>query len=56
VQQALIVQPYTNPWLARLLPQLLPFLLLSPILPLLQRWLLFENSMPAIDREFSFRT
>ena len=56
VQQALIVQPYTNPWLARLLPQLLPFLLLSPILPLLQRWLLFETSMPAIDREFSFRT
>jgi 2-polyprenyl-6-methoxyphenol hydroxylase-like FAD-dependent oxidoreductase len=55
VQQALIVQPYTNPWLARLLPQLLPFLLLSPVLPLLQRWLLFETSMPPIDPAFSFR-
>jgi 2-polyprenyl-6-methoxyphenol hydroxylase-like FAD-dependent oxidoreductase len=56
VQQALIVQPYTNPWLARLLPPLLPLLLLSPILPMLQRWLLFDTSMPAIDPEFSFRT
>jgi 2-polyprenyl-6-methoxyphenol hydroxylase-like FAD-dependent oxidoreductase len=55
VQQALIVQPYSNPWLARLLPQLLPFLLMSPVLPMLQRWLLFETSMPPIDPEFSFR-
>ncbi len=55
VQQALIVQPYANPWLAWALPKLLPFLLESPILPLLQRWLLFETSMPPIDPEFSFR-
>jgi 2-polyprenyl-6-methoxyphenol hydroxylase-like FAD-dependent oxidoreductase len=55
VQQALIVQPYANPWVAWLLPKLLPFLLLSPVLPMLQRWLLFETSMPAIDGEFSFR-
>jgi hypothetical protein len=55
VQEALIVQPYANPWVAWLLPKLLPFLLLSPALPLLQRWLLFETSMPALDGEFSFR-
>ena len=54
VQQALIVQPYENPLVAWLLPKLLPFLLLSPVLPLLQRWLLFETSMPRIDPEFSF--
>ena len=40
---------------AWLLPKLLPFLLLSPVLPMLQRWLLFETSMPATYREFSFR-
>ena len=56
VEQALIVQPYANPWVAWLLPKLLPFLLLSPILPMLQRWLLFETSMPPIDPEFRFRT
>ena len=55
VQQALIVQPYASPWVAWLLPKLLPFLLLSPILPTLQRWLLFKTSMPPIDPEFSFR-
>ena len=55
VQQALIVQPYSNPMVAWLLPKLLPFLLLSPVLPILQRWLLFDTSMPAIDAEFSFR-
>jgi 2-polyprenyl-6-methoxyphenol hydroxylase-like FAD-dependent oxidoreductase len=55
VQQALIVQPYTNPWLARLLPQLLPVLLLSPVLPMLQRWLLFDTAMPPLDPAFSFR-
>ena len=55
VQQALIVQPYFNPLVAWALPKLLPFLLLSPVLPILQRWLLFETSMPAIDGEFSFR-
>ena len=55
VQQALIVQPYVNPWLAWVLPRLLPVLLLSPILPMLQRWLLFETSMPTLDEEFSFR-
>jgi 2-polyprenyl-6-methoxyphenol hydroxylase-like FAD-dependent oxidoreductase len=55
VQQALIVQPYSNPLVAWLLPRLLPFLLLSPVLPMLQRWLLFETSMPAIDGDFSFR-
>jgi hypothetical protein len=54
VQQALIVQPYENPLLAWLLPKLLPFLLLSPVLPLLQRWLLFDTSMPRLDPEFSF--
>ena len=56
VQQALIVQPYSNPLLAWLLPTFLPLLLLSPVLPLLQRWLLFETSMPPIDPEFSFRS
>ena len=56
VQQALIVQPYGNPLLAWLLPTLLPLLLVSPVLPLLQRWLLFETSMPPIDPEFSFRS
>jgi 2-polyprenyl-6-methoxyphenol hydroxylase-like FAD-dependent oxidoreductase len=55
VQQALIVQPYANPLVAWALPRLLPFLLLSPVLPMLQRWLLFDTSMPAIDGEFSFR-
>jgi 2-polyprenyl-6-methoxyphenol hydroxylase-like FAD-dependent oxidoreductase len=55
VQHALIVQPYSNPLVAWLLPKLLPFLLLSPVLPMLQRWLLFETSLPAIDPEFSFR-
>ena len=54
VQQALIVQPYENPLVAWLLPKLLPFLLLSPALPFLQRWLLFETSMPRLDPEFSF--
>jgi 2-polyprenyl-6-methoxyphenol hydroxylase-like FAD-dependent oxidoreductase len=55
VQQTLIVKPYTTPWLAWLLPKLLPLLLTSPILPALQRSLLFETSMPAIDPDFSFR-
>jgi hypothetical protein len=55
VQQALIVQPYANPVVAWLLPKLLPYLLLSPVLPMLQRWLLFETSMPPIDPEFSLR-
>jgi len=48
-------EPYSNPMVAWLLPKLLPFLLLSPVLPMLQRWLLFETSMPVIDKEFSFR-
>lgn len=52
VQQALIVQPYANPWVAWLLPRLLPFLLASPVLPILQRWLLFDTSLPAIDPKF----
>ena len=56
VQQALIVQPYGNPLVAWLLPTLLPLLLVSPVLPMLQRWLLFETSMPPIDPEFSFRS
>ena len=54
VQQVLIVQPYSNPLVAWLLPKLLPLLLLSPALPLLQRWLLFETSMPVIDEAFTF--
>jgi 2-polyprenyl-6-methoxyphenol hydroxylase-like FAD-dependent oxidoreductase len=54
VQQALIVQPYGNPWVAWLLPRLLPLLLASPVLPLLQRWLLFDTSRPAIDPAFRF--
>jgi 2-polyprenyl-6-methoxyphenol hydroxylase-like FAD-dependent oxidoreductase len=52
VQQTLIVQPYTNPWLAWALPKLLPFLLLSPVLPMLQRWLFFETSTPSVDPRF----
>ena len=55
VQQALIVQPYAYPLVAWLLPKLLPLLLLSPVLPMLQRWLLFETSLPVIDGEFTFR-
>jgi 2-polyprenyl-6-methoxyphenol hydroxylase-like FAD-dependent oxidoreductase len=54
-QRVLLSQSGDNPVISWLVPKVLPLLLHSPLLPLVQRRLFFGAPLPPLDRAFSFR-
>jgi 2-polyprenyl-6-methoxyphenol hydroxylase-like FAD-dependent oxidoreductase len=54
-QRVLLSQGRGNPVTRWLLPRLLPLVLRSPLLPLVQRRIFFGAPLPPLDRAFSFR-
>jgi hypothetical protein len=54
-RRVLLSQSSGNPVLAWLLPKVLPLLLHSPLLPRVERRLVFGAPLPPLDPAFSFR-
>ncbi len=54
-QRVLLGQGSGNPIVKWLLPKVLPLLLRSPLLPMVQRRIFFGAPLPPLDRAFSFR-
>jgi len=54
-QRVLLSQSGGNPLISWLLPKVLPLLLHSPLLPMVQRRLFFGAPLPPLDPAFSFR-
>jgi 2-polyprenyl-6-methoxyphenol hydroxylase-like FAD-dependent oxidoreductase len=54
-QRVLLSQSGGNPLISWLVPKILPLLLHSPLLPLVQRRLFFGAPLPPLDPAFSFR-
>jgi 2-polyprenyl-6-methoxyphenol hydroxylase-like FAD-dependent oxidoreductase len=54
-QRVLLSQSGGNPVISWLIPKVLPLLLNSPLLPLVQRRLFFGAPLPPLDPAFSFR-
>jgi 2-polyprenyl-6-methoxyphenol hydroxylase-like FAD-dependent oxidoreductase len=55
-QRVLLSQSGGNPLISWLIPKVLPLLLHSPLLPLVQRRLFFGAPLPPLDPAFSFRS
>jgi len=55
-QRVLLSQSGGNPVISWLIPKVLPLLLHSPLLPLVQRRLFFGAPLPPLDSAFSFRS
>ena len=54
-QRVLLGQGSGNPIVKWLMPKVLPLLVRSPLLPMLQRRIFFGAPLPPLDRAFSFR-